>query len=82
MDISKKLNRDFYIKMRIKGYEHNALVNSTFPPERKEKFQSDVADLESIDFSKRVDVEKLVNSGETKKEVATKKAATKKTKTK
>lgn len=62
MDIAKKLNRDFYIKMRIKGYRHDALIEATFPPERKEKFQSDVSDLETVDFTKKVDVDVLIET--------------------
>lgn len=69
MDIAKRLNRDFYIKMRLKGYSHSKLVESTFPPERKEKFSSDVADLESVDFAKKVNVEKLIEGDSKSKEV-------------
>jgi hypothetical protein len=62
MDIAKRLNRDFYIKMRIKGYPHDSLIEATFPPERKENFQSDVSDLEAVDFTKKVDVDVLIKT--------------------
>ena len=60
MDIAKQLNRDYYIKMRIKGYSHESLTGNVFPPERTEKFVSDVNDLKDVDFTKKVNVEKLV----------------------
>lgn len=60
MDIAKRLNRDFYIKMRMKGYSHESLVSNVFPPERTDKFKSDVEDLKDIDFTKKVDIDSLV----------------------
>jgi hypothetical protein len=62
MDIAKQLNRDYYIKMRIKGYSHESLIANVFPPERTEKFVSDVNDLKDIDFTKKVNIENLVKN--------------------
>lgn len=59
MDIAKQLNRDYYIKMRMKGYSHESLTGNVFPPERTEKFVSDVIDLKDVDFTKKVNIEKL-----------------------
>ena len=59
MDIAKQLNRDYYIKMRMKGYSHESLTGNVFPPERTEKFVSDAIDLKDVDFTKKVNIEKL-----------------------
>lgn len=75
MEISTTLNRDFYTSLRKKGHTHLQIIESVFPSERKEKFLSDVADLEAVDFTKKVDIEKLVSG-------VKKKAAKKTTKSK
>lgn len=54
------LNRDFYIKMRLKGYKHEDLVEGVFPPERKGTFVIDIEGLENVDYTKKIDIEKLV----------------------
>lgn len=66
---SYKLNRDFYIKMRIKGYSHETLTSNIFPPERTETFMNDISGLENIDYTKKVDIDKLVNGLEEKSTV-------------
>lgn len=53
MELRARLNRDFYIKMRIKGYTHQTLTTDVFPPERQETFCNDVKDLETVDFTKK-----------------------------
>lgn len=56
------LNRDFYIKMRIKGYTHQNILSAIFPTERTPEFNSHVEDLENIDFTNEVDIDKLVDA--------------------
>ena len=76
MDIAKQLNRDYYIKMRMKGYSHESLTGNVFPPERTEKFVSDVIDLKDVDFTKKVNIEKLsegINVRVVDKKIPTKK---------
>jgi hypothetical protein len=51
MDIARKLNRDYYKSMREKGYTHDQLIAAVFPPERKEKFESDVEEIKELDYS-------------------------------
>lgn len=74
MDISTRLNRDFYIKMRINGYSHETIVSNVFPPERSEKFLKDIEGLDSVDFTKKADIDKLVDG---KQEVKKEKTKTK-----
>lgn len=74
MDISTRLNRDFYIKMRINGYSHETIVSNVFPPERSEKFLKDIEGLDSVDFTKKADINKLVDG---KQEVKKEKTKTK-----
>lgn len=64
MSISKKLNRDFYIKMRLNKISHETIVASIFPPERKDSFCNDISDLENVDYSKKLNIEKLVEGVE------------------
>ncbi len=64
-----KLNRDFYIQMRLKGYTHETIVSNVFPPERYENFISDVKGLEEIDYSKKIDIDKLVGINKSTKKV-------------
>lgn len=66
MSISTELNRDFYIKMRIKGYTHKTIIDNVFPPERFEAFYNDIKDLEETDFTKKIDTKKLVKSEKVK----------------
>lgn len=61
------LNRDFYIKMRIKGYSHETIVSGVFPPERKGTFLIDIDGLENVDFTKKIDFSKLIYKSESKK---------------
>lgn len=71
-----KLNRDFYIQMRIKGYSHDTIVTNVFPPERLETFVDDIKGLEDIDYTKKVSIDKLVNANDEvkpKKKTTTKK---------
>lgn len=72
MDIARQLNRDYYIKMRIKGYSHESLTGNVFPPERTDKFVSDVSDLKDIDFTKKVNIESLVEGVKKDKEKSNK----------
>ena len=51
MDIAMKLNRDYYKTMREKGYTHDELISAVFPPERKEKFESDVMEVKDLDYT-------------------------------
>lgn len=51
MDIAMKLNRDYYKTMREKGYGHDELIAAVFPPERKEKFESDVIEIKDLDYT-------------------------------
>lgn len=60
MNISTRLNRDFYVKMRINGYSHDTITQNIFPPNRFEPFCNDVRGLENIDYTKKVDIQKLV----------------------
>lgn len=77
MNISTELNRDFYIKMRIKGYTHKTITENVFPPERFEAFYNDIKDLEEIDFTKKVNVDVLIETtSETKSKKTTKKNKT------
>lgn len=55
MDIARKLNRDYYSKMRQKGYTHEQMIEAVFPPERKEKFESDVEEIKDLDYSGKED---------------------------
>ena len=77
MDIAKKLNRDYYIKMRIKGYSHESLTSKVFPPERTEKFVSDVENLKDVDFTKNVDIDQLVNGIKKENKTSSKKKSQK-----
>ena len=77
MDIAKKLNRDYYIKMRIKGYSHESLTSKVFPTERTEKFVSDVEDLKDVDFTKNVDIDQLVNGIKKENKTSSKKKSQK-----
>lgn len=80
MDIAKRLNRDYYIKMRIKGYSHESLTSNVFPPERTEKFKSDVEDLKDVNFNEKVNINQLVEGNFTKeKSKKTNKTSKKKT---
>lgn len=56
-----KMNRDFYIKMRIGGTSHNTIISSIFPPTRIEKFQQDISGLEDVDYTKKVNIQKLID---------------------
>lgn len=60
MKIGTRLNRDFYIKMRLQGYSHDTITLSVFPPERKESFCNDVVDLRGVDYKKKINIEKLI----------------------
>lgn len=60
MKTGTRLNRDFYIKMRLQGYSHETIALSVFPPERKESFCNDVSDLEEVDYKKKINIEKLI----------------------
>ena len=64
MQIGIRLNRDFYIKMRLNGYTHQTITENVFPPERKDSFCNDVSGLEDIDYSKKLNIEKLVEGVE------------------
>jgi hypothetical protein len=66
-NISKNLNRDFYIKMRIGGTSHKTIINSIFPPDRASKFLDDIKGLEDIDYTKKVNIEKLIENSENTK---------------
>jgi hypothetical protein len=46
--------------MRLQGYSHDTITLSVFPPERKESFCNDVVDLQSVDYKKKINIEKLI----------------------
>jgi len=67
MSISKKLNRDFYIKMRLNGVSHETITKSIFPKDRVTDFNEHIQDLVEIDYTKKVNIEKLVEGVKPKK---------------
>ena len=73
MQIGTRLNRDFYIKMRINGVTHQTIIDNVFPPERKESFCNDVSGLENVDYTKKLNIEKLVEGVETETKIKSKK---------
>ncbi len=64
MNISTRLNRDFYVKMRIKGYTHDVITSNVFPPERFDSFCDDIKGLDDIDYTKKIDINKVIDKTE------------------
>lgn len=64
MNISTRLNRDFYVKMRLNGYSHETITKNVFPPNRFDAFCDDVKDLENIDYEKKINIQRLVDGNE------------------